>query len=292
MRLRTLPVSLAGVVSAAAMALIYKGSLLTVPFVLCAVFACLAQIASNFANEYFDYRDGVDTPGRVGFRRGVTEGDITPRAMFIATLVTLALACLVGLGLVVYGGWWLVAIGVIVALGALAYSAGPYPLSRHGLGEVAVILFFGVVPVTLTYWLTTGLLPNAAVWCASLGVGLMGANVLVINNYRDREDDAKVNKRTLAVRFDKPTRGKFSIWQYVVNAVAGVGLTFGVWWHVCPWSLLLPVIFFGVAYLPLCRKLAVKEPGAWLNPMLGATARAMALYALLLLAVALSLLLR
>lgn len=288
MRLRTLPVSLAGVVTAAALGLIEGGSLRAVPLTLCVIFAMLAQVASNFANEYYDYRDGVDRPGREGFRRGVTEGDITPGAMLRATLVTLAAALGVGCGLIYYGGWWLVTVGVAVAIGVLAYSAGPYPLSRHGWGEVAVILFFGIVPVTLTYWLATGAEPGAAVWCAAVGIGLLGANVLVVNNYRDRADDAAVGKLTLAVRTDRATRGRFSVWQYAFNATLGIGLTLGAWWSLSPWTLFVPVAFFAGVFVPLCRRISRETSGRALNPLLGATARAMALYSLTLLVASLA----
>ncbi|MBO7764162.1 MAG: 1,4-dihydroxy-2-naphthoate octaprenyltransferase, partial [Bacteroidales bacterium] len=196
MRLRTLPVSISGVLVAMGCMLLC-GLFSMVPALLCLVFAVLAQIASNFANEYFDYKNGLDRKGRVGFRRGVTEGDITPDAMKRATFITLALASAVGCAMLLYGPWWLILVGVSVGIFALAYSAGPYPLSHHGLGDVAVIIFFGIVPVTLTCYLQAGgwygwqiSLP------ASVAVGLMAANVLIVNNYRDMEDDASVNKRT------------------------------------------------------------------------------------------------
>lgn len=288
MRLRTLPVSLAGVVTAAALGLIECGTLRAVPLLLCVIFAVLAQVASNFANEYFDYRDGVDRPGREGFRRGVTEGDIAPRAMLRATLLTLALALAVGCGLIYYGGWWLVAVGAAVAIGVMAYSAGPYPLSRHGWGEVAVILFFGLVPVTLTYWLATGMMPDATVWCTAAGIGLLGANVLVVNNYRDRADDAAVGKLTLAVRTDVATGGRFSVWQYAFNATVGMGLTATAWWVMSPWTLFVPVAFYAGVLYPLCRRISRETSGRALNPLLGATARAMALYSLTLLVASLA----
>lgn len=223
MRLRTLPVSVSGVLAAIALAII-NHTFQWLPATICFTFAVLAQIASNFANEYFDYRDGLDSKGRVGPRRGVAEGDITPRAMLNATLITLATAALVGLALVYWGGWWLVAAGVVIVCGALAYSAGPYPLSRHGLGEVAVILFFGVAPVTLTYWIQAGSCP-AEVWITSLSIGLMGANVLIVNNYRDREEDAAVGKLTLAVKYGP----KAATTLYLINGILAAILMFPIW---------------------------------------------------------------
>ena len=195
MRLRTLPVSVAGVIMALGYGIFNRELNFTV-WILCLLFAVLAQIASNFANEYYDYRDGLDKPGREGPRRGVTEGDITPRAMLAATYITLALACCVGLCLLLWGPWWLIPAGIAIGLGVLAYSTGPYPLSRHGLGEVAVMLFFGVVPVNLTYYVMSGQW-DVNVFLGSLSAGLMGANVLLVNNYRDAADDTLVGKRDI-----------------------------------------------------------------------------------------------
>ncbi len=219
-RLRTLPVSVAGVLTAVGLA-IHSGNFRWQPALICLLFAVTAQIASNFANEYFDFRAGLDRAGREGPRRGVTEGDITPRAMLTATVVTLGVAALFGLSLLYWGGWWLIPIGVLILLGALAYSTGPFPLSHHGLGEVAVVIFFGIAPVTLTYWLQAGDCPQQ-VWLASVGIGLLGANVLVVNNYRDREDDRAVGKNTLAVLLG----GKAMIWLYFINVFLGGFLLF------------------------------------------------------------------
>ena len=193
MRLRTLPVSAAGVLTAIGYN-VGDGTFKAAPAALCLIFALLAQVASNFANEYYDYRDGLDRAGRDGPRRGVTEGDITPGAMLRATYATLGMACCVGLSLLWWGGWWLLIAGIVIAIGAMAYSAGPYPLSRHGLGEVAVIIFFGVIPVNLTYYVQSGYFAWP-VGIASAAIGLMGANVLLVNNYRDADDDAMMLKR-------------------------------------------------------------------------------------------------
>lgn len=222
-RLRTLPVSLAGVVTGASLA-IFNHTFRWAPVVICLLFATLAQVASNFANEYFDYRDGLDRKGRAGPRRGVTEGDIKPAAMRNAALGTLAAAAIIGCSLIYWGGWWLIAAGIAIILGALAYSAGPYPLSRHALGEVAVVVFFGIAPVTLTYYLQAGDCP-IEVWLASIAVGLLGANVLIVNNYRDADDDRAVGKITLAVKFGRTFTG----WLYLANCIAAVILMLPIW---------------------------------------------------------------
>lgn len=202
MRLHTLPVSVAGVISAAGAAS-YFHSFKALQFTICLLFAIGAQIVSNFANEYFDYVNGLDKKGREGFRRGVTEGDISPKAMKRATFGLLAAVCALGCSLIIWGGWWLIPVGIAIALFALGYSTGPYPLSHHGgLGEIAVVVFFGIVPVCLTTYLQTGTFSNFHLpFWLSLSIGFMATNVLVVNNYRDKEADAAVGKQTLAVRY-------------------------------------------------------------------------------------------
>ena len=261
MRLRTLPVSVAGVIAAWGLASLYGASRL-LPALLCLAFAVLAQIASNFANEYYDYRDGLDRPGREGPRRGVTEGDITPRAMLVATFATLGVACCIGLSLIAFGGWWLLIVGAVTALGALAYSAGPYPLSRHALGEVAVVVFFGIVPVNLTFYLQTGYF-TATVAASSVAIGLMTANVLIVNNYRDAADDRAVGKTTLAILLG-PT---LSRGLYAANALAAVALMWMVWTEVSPWALAVPMVYL-VASGGICMAMGSRT-GAALTPSYG-----------------------
>lgn len=197
MRPQTLPVSAAGVLAACSYA-VADGCFAWPQCILCLLFAMTAQVASNFANEYYDYRDGIDRKGRAGFRRGVSEGDISPRSMLYATYTALALAGIIGLSLLAWGSWWLLAAGCLIAVGAVGYSAGPYPLSRHALGEVAVFIFFGIVPVCLTYYVMAGSV-TLSVLLGSAAIGLLAANVLIVNNYRDIDDDRAVDKRTLAV---------------------------------------------------------------------------------------------
>ncbi len=272
MRLRTLPVSVAGVIMAVGYACVY-GFFNALPAALCMVFAILAQVASNFANEYYDYRDGLDRPGREGPRRGVTEGDITPRAMLTATYVTLGVACAVGCSLIFYSGWWLVPVGIFIALGVTAYSAGPYPLSRHGLGEVAVILFFGVIPVNFTYYLQCGQW-DIQVFYGSLSAGLMGANVLIVNNYRDADADAAVGKRTLAVIL-----GRRSVaWLYVANGVMAVMLMWKVWHELPAYAQIVPELYLTMHILASIKLFRTR--GWALTPLLGMTATLMLAYSL------------
>lgn len=266
MRLRTLPVSGAGVLAAWSLAL-HNHTFKVAPAVICLVFALLCQIASNFANEYYDYRAGRDSRGRSGPRRGVTEGEISPQAMKTATFATLAVAAMVGLSLVCWGGWWLVGAGVLIGTGALAYSAGPWPLSTHCLGEAAVFVFFGLVPVVLTYYVQA-LATTPQVWAAAAAIGLMGCNVLVVNNYRDIPDDRRAGKHTLATTFGRPAM----VTLYCANALAAASL-----WMVA-WNFgLIPSgvsVLFCLAAGSIAARMSKLE-GATLNPLLGQTAMAM-----------------
>ena len=270
MRLHTLPVSVAGVVTSAGCAAHYHG-FHTLPFVICLLFAVGAQIISNFANEYFDYKNGLDRKGREGFRRGVTEGDISPEAMKRATFGLLAATCLLGCTLIYWGGWWLIAIGIAVALFALAYSTGPYPLSHHGLGEIAVVIFFGFVPVVFsTYVQTQSWSMMPVTLSLSLAIGLMGANVLVVNNYRDIDDDRAAGKRTLAVRWGR----RAMQWLYLVNGLSALALIeVATATRVSPWWQAGAVAYLALHCL-IWRKL-VNSRGATLNPILGKTAMLM-----------------
>lgn len=267
MRLRTLPVSVAGVV----LAIGYNqldGNFKPLPAALCLIFAVLAQIASNFANEYYDYRDGLDRAGRDGPRRGVTEGDITPRAMKTATFATLALACAVGCSLIHWGGWWMLPAGILIALGVMAYSTGPYPLSRHGWGEVAVVFYFGIIPVNLTYYVQSGTF-TAEVLAGSVALGLMIANVLIVNNYRDIDDDRTVGKLTLAVKMGRP----FMATLYLLNGLIAVALM----WKAFTNMHAIAYVYI-VLHLILWKRLT-RVTGKSLNPLLGMTAMLILLYA-------------
>lgn len=264
MRLRTLPVGASAVLAGTGMAALH-GVIRPLPAVICLLFALLAQIASNFANEYFDYRAGIDAPGRQGPRRGVTEGDITPAAMRRATFLTLAAACLLGLTLVWWGGWWLIAAGAVIAAGVLAYSAGPYPLSRNALGESAVLVFFGLVPVCLTYYIQTGRFTLDSL-LMGLATGMLAANILVVNNYRDRHEDAAAGKRTEVTMWGRC----YALADYALHALLAVAATLLIWARAGWWTLLFPALYLVMAGA-LLRRMATRE-GAALNPVLGLTA--------------------
>lgn len=278
MRLRTLPVSIAGVFTAVTYAIL-SDCFVWAPALLCLLFALLAQIASNFANEYYDYKAGLDKVGREGPRRGVTEGDITPRAMKTATYLTLGIACTVGCSLILWGGWWLLVAGIVIALAVVAYSTGPYPLSHHGLGEVAVMFFFGIIPVNLTYYIMSHSW-SADVFLGSLSIGFMGANVLIINNYRDIDDDKAVGKHTLAVILGRKAMATI----YLINGLFAIFLMMPTWLTMTNASLLVPA-FYLLAHLVLYVRMR-HLTGHNLNPLLGMTAMLMFIYSLLFLVAA------
>lgn len=281
MRLRTLPVSVAGVIAGTGCAVLL-GSFRAAPALLCLLFAMLAQVASNFGNEYYDFKNGIDSKGRAGFRRGVTEGDISPVTMKRATYCTLLAAAAVGCAMLFYGPWWLVIVGIVIMLFALAYSAGPYPLSHHGLGDIAVVLFFGVVPVVFTCYLQVGSWDCLHVALpVSVSVGLLAANVLVVNNYRDMEDDAAVGKRTTVVIFGRRVMAV----AYLLSGVVAMALMYNVWRMLPLCSLSAPAMYLVLHFATW--RLLVRAKGAALNPLLGRTAVNLLLFALFFLLTAL-----
>ena len=285
-RLRTLPVSVSGVLIAVGLAK-FNGAFRLVPSLLCVAFAVLAQIVSNLANEYFDFKAGTDKKGRVGPRRGVTEGDFSPATLKRAMVGTLVATCAVGLSMLAvvdpgegYANWLLlVGVGVMVAVMAFAYSAGPYPLSYHALGEVAVMAFYGLVPVIFSYYVVAGDFHPYAV-IAGIAIGLMGVNVLLVNNYRDVDDDREAGKRTSVVVAGR-TLAAFA---YLLNGLLALSVLGVLWlrlWMEWGWWTMLPPAIYMALHLTSWHRLR-QRTGAALNPILGATARNMLIFTLLL----------
>lgn len=200
-RPRTLPAAVAPVIVGSALAA-HVGRFHLPAAALCLGFALLVQIGTNFANDYYDFIKGADTPARIGPRRAVGSGLVAPVAMHRAMLATFALAFVVGLGLLPYGGPWLLAIGLACIACGIAYTAGPLPLAYVGLGDLFVFAFFGLVAVGATYFVQAGIL-TADAFLAGAAVGLLAANILLVNNYRDVETDAAAGKRTLPVRWGR-----------------------------------------------------------------------------------------
>ena len=275
MRLRTLPVSVAGVIAGTGCAIL-TDSFNAIPALLCLIFAILAQIAANFGNEYYDFKNGIDKKGRAGFHRGVTEGEITPKAMKAATFITLGIAAAVGCVMLIYGPWWLIIVGILIMCFALAYSAGPYPLSHHGLGDIAVIIFFGIVPVVLTWYLQASSWDSAdLVIETSVTIGLLAANVLVVNNYRDMEDDAAVGKRTTVVIFGR----KAMSMSYLLSGIIGMFVMTPVWLGMPVWVLSVP-LFYLALHIKTWHDLR-QSNGSAINPLLGRTAMNLLIFTLL-----------
>ena len=285
-RLRTLPVSVSGVLIAVGLAK-FNGAFRLVPSLLCVAFAVLAQIVSNLANEYFDFKAGTDKKGRVGPRRGVTEGDFSPATLKRAMVGTLIATCAVGLSMLAvvdpgegYANWLLlVGVGVMVAVMAFAYSAGPYPLSYHALGEVAVMAFYGLVPVIFSYYVVAGDFHPYAV-IAGIAIGLMGVNVLLVNNYRDVDDDREAGKRTSVVVAGR-TLAAFA---YLLNGLLALSVLGVLWlrlWMEWGWWTMIPPAIYMALHLTSWHRLK-QRTGAALNPILGATARNMLIFTLLL----------
>ena len=267
MRLRTLPVSVAGVIVGCGCAAYYDAFAWPQAFI-CLIFAVIAQICSNFANEYYDFRNGLDKKGREGFRRGVTEGDIRPQDMKRATYLLLLSDALLGCSLMIWGGPWLLLIGLVIGLFALAYSTGPFPLSHNGLGDVAVVIFFGFVPVNFTAYLQTGIWDWQSISIPlSLAVGFLAACVLIVNNYRDYADDKTVGKRTLIVMIGR----RSGPWLYLAS---GLG-AFVFAWIALYGRISAGWIVAAILYLVLLLILFImlrRRSGAALNPILGLTA--------------------
>ncbi len=170
--------------------------LAVLPAVLCVLFALVMQIDANFVNDYFDWRRGNDDPAtRLGPPRACTMGWVTPAAMRRMLLATTLVACLVGLPLVVFGGWQMLIAGAACVAFCFLYTTA---LARLGLGDLLVIVFFGIVPVSLTFYLQTGYF-SLSTLVLSVACGCVIDNLLIVNNFRDVEIDRADGKRTLAV---------------------------------------------------------------------------------------------
>ncbi|HWO13358.1 MAG TPA: 1,4-dihydroxy-2-naphthoate polyprenyltransferase [Polyangiaceae bacterium] len=236
------------------------------PAVAALVGAMLLQVASNFANDVFDYEKGADTAARLGPARAVAAGWLTPRAMRGGLAVVLALLLLVGAYLVSVAGPVLLLIGAASIVSAVAYTGGPYPLGYHGLGDIFVMIFFGFVAVAGTVYVQAGSVPALA-WLSALPVGCLATAILVVNNVRDVETDRVAGKRTLPARFGRRF-GVIEYWTLLVVSYAALlhptlgGATgaFG----------LLPVATVPLAWR-LGRRLS-SERGAALNQVLARTA--------------------
>ena len=212
----------------------------------------------------------------------MTEGDIRPATLLRVTYATLAVACLVGCGLIPYGGWEMIPVGIVIAAFALAYSTGPYTLSYHGLGELTVFLFYGIVPVVFGHYVIAGRFDALAV-LGGITIGFMGVNVLLINNYRDMDDDIDAGKRTAVVIFGR----KLAAVAYLFNGFMAIAMLSPLWLiiylnrNMPVWTYIVPLLYL-VMHVITWIKLN-RRSGAALNPLLGETARNMLIFTTLML---------
>ena len=273
-RPKTLAASISPVLLGVALAY-YDGAFDIVPAILCLGVALFAQIASNLANDYFDFKKGADNEERLGPERAVAQGWISPKAMLIGTFVTLGLACLLGLILIQFADWRLLGVGIAIAICVLAYSAGPFPLAYNGMGDLCVLLFYGVIPVCFTYYIQT-LHFSLLSFLLSLALGFLSVNILVVNNYRDYEQDKKAHKRTTIVLFGR----RFGRVFYILNQCMAFLLVFPLLLDTPWWVLFLFAVLFTLCFYTT-KELFTLE-GRALNRTLGYTARNVFLFALVL----------
>jgi 1,4-dihydroxy-2-naphthoate octaprenyltransferase len=237
--------------------------------------ALLLQIGANFANDVFDFEKGADTAQRLGPTRAVQAGLLSARHMRRGMLLVFLLALGLGGYLTQVAGPIVLLIGCASIASAIAYTGGPYPLGYHGLGDVFVFIFFGLVAVCGTAFVEVGRLPGLAVVCA-LPVGALATAILVVNNLRDRVTDLGAGKRTLAVRFGRD----FAIGQYraliTVSYLTPVALALT---GVTGPEILLPILSLPLA-LKTERAVATSE-GRALNPLLAATAKLLLVFGVL-----------
>ena len=290
-RPQTLPAAAAPVLVGSAVAA-WAGVFQVLPAVAAFVGAALIQVGTNFANDYYDAVQGADTEDREGFTRVTAGGLIEPAEVKRAMVLTFALAIVSGTYLVYVGGVPILVVGLVSVVCGVAYTGGPYPLGYNGLGDLFVFVFFGLVAVTGTYYvqaaaaavdygpLALGLAPMDALGLAvvaSLPIAAISTNILVVNNVRDKEEDAKTGKTTLAVAFGYGfARAEF---------VALLALAYGTppyLWLVDDLSIavLAPLLSLPLA-VSVARTVLTETKGATLNPALERVGQLLALYAVL-----------
>ncbi|MDR2626727.1 MAG: 1,4-dihydroxy-2-naphthoate octaprenyltransferase [Dysgonamonadaceae bacterium] len=274
-RPRTLSASVMPVVVACVLAW-REGRFLWIPALICFLFAIIAQVVSNFFNDYSDFVKGSDRPDRLGPQRAVAGGWIKASDMLMVSILLMTCGCLLGLALVYYAGWQILLAGIAVCIGAFAYSAGPYPLAYKGWGDVCVVLFYGIIPVGYTYYVQTLTWTPDAVVCG-LAMGFVTTNILVANNYRDREQDLISGKRTTIVIFGE----KFGRYFYLFNGILAVGVCLFFISRSRYWAAFLP-LFYLIPHLISWQKMTGIRRGEALNLILAESARNVIIFGILL----------
>lgn len=197
-RPRTLPAAVGPVLVGVGLA-IGDGVFRPLPALAALAGALLLQIASNLANDYYDFVKGYDRPDRQGPTRVALSGLISLAELRLGLILTLLVTAMIGLYLIWVGGWPILAVGVAAIIASVGYSGGPFPLAANGLGDLFVFIFFGLAAVAGTYYVQA-LTVTPLVWLAALPPGCLVTAILVVNNLRDIDSDRRVGKRTLAVR--------------------------------------------------------------------------------------------
>ena len=275
-RPRTLPAAIAPVVLGSATAVADK-SFAWLPAVAALIVALLLQITVNLANDYFDYLKGIDTQDRLGPPRVTQSGLIPAKQVKAGMILTLTLSLIPGIYLLTIGGLPVLIIGLACFCAALAYSGGPFPLASHGLGDLFVFIFFGLVAVCGTYYVQA-LNLTPLVWLMGVIEGLLITAILVVNNLRDIQSDRQTGKRTLAVIIGK--RG--SKVEYVLLLAGAYAIPIILWlsgW-MSAW-VMLPLISLPTA-LSLMHLIWKNPADPILNQALAKTAKLALIYSLLL----------
>jgi 1,4-dihydroxy-2-naphthoate octaprenyltransferase len=242
-----------------------QGGFRPLPALAALLTAMCLQIGTNFANDYHDFQRGADTHERVGPKRVTQSGLVAPRTVRAAALGTFAVAFVIGIYLAAVGGWPIAVTGLASIAAGWAYTGGPWPFGYHGLGDVFVFVFFGLVATVGTTYVQLHAAPAAA-WIAAVPVGAIATAILVVNNLRDIATDARAGKRTLAVRLG-PTGTRA---EYVLLLAVAFAAPFALLPFARPW-VLLPLAALPLAAGPL--RLVLRGQGAELNSALGGTAR-------------------
>jgi 1,4-dihydroxy-2-naphthoate octaprenyltransferase len=235
----------------------------------------LIQIGTNYVNDLYDFLKGTDTADRVGPKRALASGLLSVGDMKKGIAAIFGLAFILGLYLVTLGGWWILALGIVSILAGIAYTAGPYPLAYNGLGDIFVLIFFGFVATVGTFYVQA-LEINKFSIVVSIPVGALITNILVVNNYRDIEQDKFARKLTLAVKLGP----RFARAQYIFLLVISYLSLLFIYIYLKP-NLL---IFLPVLSLPIAVKLVkmlYDLKGDELNKTLELTAKFSALFCLL-----------
>ncbi len=260
-----------------------------IPAILCLLFAWIMQIDSNLVNDYFDFKKGNDDETRLGPKRACSEGWITSDAMVWGILITTLLGCMTGIPLILYGGLEMVMVGIACVVFCFLYTT---LFSYHGLGDILVLLFFGIIPVCCTYYVCMPLhqqIPTGEVIASSIACGLAIDALLIVNNYRDIDNDRSNSKITLAVRLgESKTRRLYESIGYIAAGIMIILVFFDLYQI----DKLIPTYALYLIYIILHRQ-SYKEmkrinKGAKLNQVLGLTARNILVFGLLSVAAILS----